>query len=57
MGIMEKKMEATIMGYMRFRVKGSGIQVAQCRYYLQTLGPNVCIIYVLGSLGFGLVGV
>ena len=28
-----------------------GIQIAQCRYYLQTLGPNVGIIHILGSLG------
>ena len=28
-----------------------GIQIAQCRQYLQTLGPNVGIICILGSLG------
>ena len=28
-----------------------GIQIAQCRYYLQTLWPNVGIICILGSLG------
>ena len=28
-----------------------GIQLAQCRYYVQTLGPNVGISCVLGSLG------
>ena len=29
-----------------------GIQIAQCSYYSQTLGPNVGIIYIPGSLGF-----
>ena len=30
-----------------------GIQIAQCRYYLQTLGPNVGGIFcILGSLGY-----
>ena len=29
-----------------------GILIAQCRYYLQTLGPNVGIICILGSLGY-----
>ena len=29
-----------------------GIQVAQCRLYLQTLGSNVGIICVLGSFWF-----
>ena len=29
-----------------------GIQIAQCRSYLQTLGPNVGIICIHGSLGF-----
>ena len=28
--------------------------MAQCRYYLQTLGPNVGIVYIIGSLGQGL---
>ena len=28
-----------------------GIQIAQCRSYLQTLGPNVGNICVHGSLG------
>ena len=28
-----------------------GIQIAQCRQYSQTVGPNVGIISVLGSLG------
>ena len=29
-----------------------GIQIAQCRQYLQTLGFNVGIICILGSLGY-----
>ena len=29
-----------------------GIQIAQCRQYLHTLGPNVGIICILGSLGY-----
>ena len=28
-----------------------GIQMAQCRSYLQILGPNVGIVCILGSLG------
>ena len=28
-----------------------GIQIAQCRSYLQTLGPNVGTIYRHGALG------
>ena len=28
-----------------------GIQIAQCWKYLQTSGPNLCIICILGSLG------
>ena len=28
-----------------------GLQIAQCRYYLQTLGPNVGIIYRHGAPG------
>ena len=28
-----------------------GIQIAQCRQFLQILGPNVGIIYIHGSLG------
>ena len=32
------------------------IQIAQGRYYLQTLGRNVSIICILGSLGLGFSG-
>ena len=41
---------------MRFLDLALGIQIAQCRYYLQTLGPNVGIICILGSLDLGLRG-
>ena len=33
-------------------VLGFRIQIVQCREYLQTLGPDVCIVCILGSLGF-----
>ena len=31
--------------------------MAQCRYYLETVGPHVGIICVLGSLGFSVHGI
>ena len=41
-----------ILGFKELNLS-LGIQIAQCRYYLQPLGPNVGIICILGPLGFG----
>ena len=31
-----------------------GLQIAQNRSYLHTLGPKVGLVYILGAIGFGL---